>query len=178
MGFVLHLVGFDGLGQDFSALRHALHSSVALVASSRLYQKITTMFPDEHIPAQIPVVPLDSALQQIRDSLHDGDVTVLASGDPLFGIGRKLLDVFPEVEIRITPALSSMQLAFSRFKIPWDDAHFVSLHGRELVNLAPRLLGCAKVFVLTDKKQSRDHSPATVGRVWERTQQGDRDPCG
>lgn len=161
MGSVLHLVGFDGLGQDFSVLRRALQSSVALVASTRLYEKITTLFPEELIPPQIPVVPLDTALQRIKDSLHAGDVTVLASGDPLFfGIGRKLIDVFPEIEMRISPALSSMQLAFSRFQLPWDDAHFVSLHGRSLENLTPRLLRWPKVFVLTD----RQNSPDTIAR--------------
>ncbi|MBU0961611.1 MAG: precorrin-6y C5,15-methyltransferase (decarboxylating) subunit CbiE [Proteobacteria bacterium] len=162
MGSVLHLVGFaDSAGHDFSALLHGLRSSVILVASTRLYQKLMAMFPEEHIPPHIPVVPLDTALQRIKDSLQDGDVTVLASGDPLFfGIGRKLISVFPEVEIQITPALSSMQLAFSRFQIPWDDAHFVSLHGRPSENLSAVLLRWPKVFVLTD----RHNSPTMIAR--------------
>ncbi|MBU0944491.1 MAG: precorrin-6y C5,15-methyltransferase (decarboxylating) subunit CbiE [Proteobacteria bacterium] len=161
MGSVLHLVGFDGLGQNFSVLGHALHSSVALVASGSLYQRLSLMYPDEHLPPQIPIVPLDKALQQIEDALDHGDVTVLASGDPLFfGIGRKLIAAFPELEIQITPALSSMQLAFSRFQIPWDDAHFISLHGRRLENVAATLLRWPKVFVLTD----RQNSPDTIAR--------------
>lgn len=85
MGSVLHLVGFDDrVGQDFSVLRHALHSSVILIASTRLYHNLTLMFPGELLPPQIPIVPLDMTLQRIEESLRDGDVTVLASGDPLF----------------------------------------------------------------------------------------------
>ncbi len=162
MGSVLHLVGFDDrVDQDFSVLRHALHSSVILVASTRLYQNLTVMFPGELLPPQIPIVPLDMTLQRIEDSLHDGDVTVLASGDPLFfGIGRKLISAFPGTEIQITPARSSMQLAFSRFQIPWDDAHFVSLHGRPAGNLAVSLLRWPKVFILTD----RQNTPNMIAR--------------
>lgn len=158
MGSVLHLVGFDDrVGQDFSVLRHALHSSVILIASTRLYHNLTLMFPGELLPPQIPIVPLDMTLQRIEESLRDGDVTVLASGDPLFfGIGRKLISAFPEVEIQITPARSSMQLAFSRFQIPWDDAHFISLHGRPAGNLAASLLRWPKVFVLTDRQNTPD----------------------
>jgi precorrin-6B C5,15-methyltransferase / cobalt-precorrin-6B C5,C15-methyltransferase len=162
MESVLHLVGFDDSGgRDFSALLHGIRSSVILVASTRLYQKLTAMFPEERIPPHISVFPLDTALQRIKDSLQDGDVMVMASGDPLFfGIGRKLISVFPEVGIQITPALSSMQLAFSRFQIPWDDAHFVSLHGRPIENMAATLLRRPKVFILTD----RERSPAKIAR--------------
>jgi len=91
----------------------------------------------------------------IKESLKKGDVTVLASGDPLFfGIGRKLIQSFAGSDIRIHPALSSMQLAFSRFNIPWDDARFVSLHGRSNKLLAARLLPYPKVFLFTDPQNS------------------------
>jgi precorrin-6Y C5,15-methyltransferase (decarboxylating) len=77
-------------------------------------------------------------------------VVLLASGDPLFyGIGRRVIDEFlgntdranksnikgssefgsEKVEVEIVPGISSMQTAFSRIKIPWDDALLVSLHG-------------------------------------------------
>ena len=157
MASVLHLIGFDSLAQDSPVLLKALRSSVALAASSRLYREVTAMFPEERFPSHIPIVPLEKGLQQIENALLDGNVTVLASGDPLFfGIGRKLTNVFPEVEMQITPALSSMQLAFSRFQIPWDDARFVSLHGRSAGKLAAALLRWPKVFILTDRKNSPD----------------------
>jgi precorrin-6Y C5,15-methyltransferase (decarboxylating) len=109
------------------------------------------------LPPLIPLVPLAKGLQKIEEALQKGDVTLLASGDPLFyGIGRKLMENFPEQEIQFYPALSSMQLCFSRFGIPWDDARTVSLHGRKENLLAAKLLGSPKVFVFTDPENSPD----------------------
>ena len=105
----------------------------------------------------IPIAPIQDALKQSARELMQGDVVVLASGDPLFfGIGRTLLHFFGPDRIVIHPALSSMQLAFSRFKIPWDDARFISLHGREMKNLAATLLSHDKIFLFTDRTSSPD----------------------
>lgn len=157
MASVLHLIGYDGLRFDDATLRPALKGSVALVASKRLYGGLREQFPKDHLPAMIPVVPLKKCIESIRESLERGDVTVLASGDPLFfGIGRKLGLSFPDHAIRIHPALSSMQLAFARFALPWDDATFVSLHGRSNTRLAARLLKNPKTFVFTDPQNSPD----------------------
>jgi precorrin-6Y C5,15-methyltransferase (decarboxylating) len=73
-----------------------------------------------------------------------------------FGIGRKLTQSFPDQKIVVYPVLSSMQLAFARFNIPWDDTVFVSLHGRSNRALAVRLLNHAKTFILTDPVNSPD----------------------
>jgi precorrin-6Y C5,15-methyltransferase (decarboxylating) len=122
----------------------------------------------------IPIAPVQDALQQAAHFLTEGDVVILATGDPLFfGIGRTLLQVFDPARIAIYPALSSMQVAFARFKIPWDDAGFLSLHGRETQNLtataipgsvdtraympvAATLLTHDKVFLFTDRISSPD----------------------
>jgi len=105
----------------------------------------------------IPIAPVQDALQQAAHFLTEGDVVILATGDPLFfGIGRTLLQFFGPDRIAIYPALSSMQLAFSRFKIPWDDAKFLSLHGREIQNLAASTLAHDKIFLFTDRHSSPD----------------------
>ena len=57
---------------------------------------------------------------------------VLASGDPLwFGIGRILLDRLGREQLCFHPAPSSMQLAFAKIGRPWQDASWISLHGRD-----------------------------------------------
>lgn len=110
----------------------------------------------------IPMAPVKEMLLTVAQKLETVDVAILASGDPLFyGIGRKLLQTFKQEEVEIYPGVSSMQLAFARFKEPWDDAVFVSLHGRESGNLARLLLAHRKVFVLTD----RDNSPAMIAKT-------------
>lgn len=78
----------------------------------------------------------------------DGDGVVLASGDPgLFGPLRRLRELTDEVEVR--PALSSVQLAFARAALPWDDALVVSAHGRTLRRALNVCRAHPKVAVLT-----------------------------
>lgn len=77
---------------------------------------------------------------------------VLASGDPLFyGIGRLLSK---KLSIDIYPYVSSIQLAAARFGISWQDAYFVSVHGRSMKGLAQKIDGKEKVFILTDANNS------------------------
>lgn len=57
------------------------------------------------------------------------DIVLLSSGDPMFhGIGRRAVNEFGKEKVEIFPDLSSIQLAFSRIKEPWDDAFLISLH--------------------------------------------------
>ncbi len=145
-----------------TALRAAdFDSSVAVVSSKRLYKSMLATVAADALPPLIPLLPFKESLEKVKISLLTGDVTVLASGDPLFyGIGRKLKKVFPEQNIVFHPALSSMQLCFARFGIPWDNTRVVSLHGRNETLLAAKLLGSPKVFVLTDP----GHTPDAIAK--------------
>jgi precorrin-6Y C5,15-methyltransferase (decarboxylating) len=78
--------------------------------------------------------PLHQALADQRR------VVVLASGDPLwFGIGRWFLQHFPADQLRFQPSPTALQLAFARIGRPWQDASWISLHGRDPEPLAARL---------------------------------------
>lgn len=79
-------------------------------------------------------------------------MVLLASGDPLwFGIGRLLLQHLPAERLRFHPAPTSLQLAFARLGRPWQDASWISLHGRDPEPLAARLQQRpAALAVLTD----------------------------
>lgn len=90
-------------------------------------------------------------------------IVVIASGDPLFfGIGRLLLQHFPAEWITFHPHPSSIQLAFSRIKLPWQDAHIVSAHGRSLDVLVQTLQkGADKIAVLTDPT----HTPRAIATL-------------
>jgi len=157
MDSVLHIIGLSDSPGNHDALRVALENSVALVSSKRLYQQLVKSELLDAYPPLYPVVPLAECISTLKKMLQKGDVTFLASGDPLFfGIGRLLTSTFLDQEIRIHPGLSSMQVAFSRFNIPWDDARFVSLHGRSNALLASRLLQHYKTFVFTDPLNSPD----------------------
>ncbi|EAZ91057.1 bifunctional cobalt-precorrin-7 (C(5))-methyltransferase/cobalt-precorrin-6B (C(15))-methyltransferase [Crocosphaera chwakensis] len=93
-------------------------------------------------------------LQQIK-SYHES-IVILVSGDPLFfGLGRLLLEQFEVEELEFYPNVSSIQLAFSRIKIPWHDATIISGHGRDLDELITSLQqGIRKIAILTDSKNN------------------------
>jgi precorrin-6Y C5,15-methyltransferase (decarboxylating) len=87
-----------------------------------------------------------AAIERIRT--HDGPCAVLASADPgFFGIVRALRAAGLDVDV--TPAPSSVALAFARLGLPWDDALVVSAHGRSLRRTVNTCRAHRKVAVLT-----------------------------
>ena len=68
------------------------------------------------------------------------DVILISRGDPLwFGIGRILLENFSKDELSFYPSNTSIQLTFSKLKIPWQDTINVSIHGRDSTKLVKAL---------------------------------------
>lgn len=154
---MVHLIGVDGSGRFSNQDLELIRSCRALVLSRRHQSLLSSTLASLPETCLIPIAPVQQALTLAAQALNRGDVAVLASGDPLFfGIGRTLLNFFGPERIAVYPALSSMQVAFARFKIPWDDAGFLSLHGREVNNIAATLLGHDKLFLFTDHRTSPD----------------------
>ena len=86
---------------------------------------------------------------------------VLGSGDPnFFGVARFLLRNLPKERIEIFPNVTSVQYAFACIKEPWDDAIFVSVHGRGLKGAIDRIVAAEKAAVLTDTT----NTPAVIAR--------------
>ncbi|PWA12202.1 cobalamin biosynthesis protein CbiE [Pueribacillus theae] len=76
------------------------------------------------------------------------NIVILASGDPLFyGIGSYLSK---KVDAEIYPNVSSLQLAFAKMGERWQDAVFLSVHGRSMKGLAQKIDGKEKIALLTD----------------------------
>jgi len=84
---------------------------------------------------------LTSSLVVIKNALSEEQVVgVLVSGDPgFFSFLPRLKNEFPEEQIDVYPGISSLQFAFARAGIPWQEATFVSVHGREL-SVLPRMI--------------------------------------
>ncbi len=82
------------------------------------------------------------------------DAILISRGDPLwFGIGRILLENFPKEELRFYPSTTCVQTAFSKLKIPWQNANYVSIHGRDSTKLIESLKSKPpKLAILTDAK--------------------------
>ncbi len=84
-----------------------------------------------------------------------GKVVFLVSGDPnFFGIASLIREMLGKEKVATHPAVSSMQMAFSRIGESWHDARFFSAHGRPLGEILEGLRTCRKACVLTsDGKQ-------------------------
>lgn len=92
---------------------------------------------------------------------NQGSAVVLASGDPLFfGIGRYLLRNLPEAALEFVPNVSSVQYAFAKIREPWDDAVFVSAHGRGMKGAVDQIVAHDKIAILTDEI----NTPQTIAR--------------
>jgi len=164
-GGVLVVIGTDagGLAGLAPSRLEPLRGAQLLVAPTRLLAEVAPWWRAEQAAGRIaeasscPELLSSDRPEQIvgpvGEALAAGRPAVLlASGDPLwFGIGRVLLQHFAPGQLRFYPAPSSLQLAFAHLGRPWQDASWVSLHGRD-----PEPLGAAlqkrpaALAVLTD----------------------------
>ncbi len=153
----IELIGIDGpalTGKHWSLLRRC-----AAIVVSRRHRPLVTGLGSP----LIDIAPLVAMLNRVKEILPTGDVAILANGDPLFyGIGRTLTTHFTPEQINVHPALSSVQLACARFRVPWDDLALVSLHGRSGGDIPDRILRHGKVMLFTDPHNSPDHIAATL----------------
>lgn len=106
---------------------------------------------------QIPIAPVTAMMDRVDILLKQGNIGVLASGDPLFfGIGSNLVSRFGAEKVYIFPALSAVQLACARLKVNWEDLTILSVHGRSPKGIAALILRSSKVLVFTDNRNSPD----------------------
>ncbi|PIE55946.1 MAG: bifunctional cobalt-precorrin-7 (C(5))-methyltransferase/cobalt-precorrin-6B (C(15))-methyltransferase [Desulfobulbus propionicus] len=165
----IQLIGIEG--EQLQGWQKEMVCASVLVVASRRYRLLV----DNLGTAVVAIAPLAGMLEQLADGLQKGDVAVLASGDPLlYGIGRLLLKRFGPDRVRVYPAVSAVQLACSRFALPWDDLPLVSLHGRALENPG-KLLCYPRVLLFTDETNSPDRVAEVLQKLLLRV--GDTARC-
>lgn len=144
-----------------------------ILASGRLFEVFRGYKEFEEVKEKVRVIQrIDETLEFIRANFENKAIVLLASGDPLFfGIGRRVIEEFGVDRVEIIPDLSSMQVAFSRIKEPWDDVFLMSLHGGpdpekrrrlpyEIDDIPTLLREHYKIAVLTD----RENNPSEIAR--------------
>ena len=145
-----------------------------LLASSRLLDVFRRYKEYEAVKDRIQVInSVPETITYIKKWFSQdtsGELVLLASGDPFFfGIGRRMVEDFGKERIEITPDLSSMQEAFARINVPWDDAFCISVHGGpdiakrralpyEVSDIPSLIRKYPKIAVLTD----RQNNPARI----------------
>ncbi|MBU0701700.1 precorrin-6y C5,15-methyltransferase (decarboxylating) subunit CbiE [bacterium] len=126
----LYVMGIGYKPLDKRAREIILDCKVIL-ASNRLIEVLRDYDEFDMVKDRIKVINnVDETIDYIKSAISHQPIVLLASGDPMFfGIGRRAIKEFGKDMVEILPDLSSIQMAFSRIKEPWDDAFLISLHG-------------------------------------------------
>ena len=153
-------IGLDGADGLSAKVNQIIEQAAVLAGSDRHL----SYFP-QHQGKKICLTNLQAGIDRLAEfAAQDTPIVILTSGDPLFfGLGRLLLANFDAEQIQFYPHVSSIQLAFSKIKIPWQDACLASVHGRsndESIELLKQ--GKAKIALLTDGK----NNPAAIARLY------------
>ncbi len=161
-------IGLDGAAGLAAGVLEIIAQATLLVGCDRHL----SYFPD-HPGRRLVLGDFGVALRQIRSMLEQRQpehtrytppynspeqvaIVVLVSGDPLFfGLGRLLLAEIDPAQITFHPHVTSIQLAFNRLKLPWQDAKLLSVHGRSLEQIETHLQeGAEKIAILTESRET------------------------
>jgi precorrin-6Y C5,15-methyltransferase (decarboxylating) len=150
-------IGADGLGSLSKGARERLETADFLAGGRRHLEMVGSGSPERFAITD----NLDALVDRLRSRAEDERCVVLASGDPLcFGIGHRLGRDLGRHQIRVEPAISSLQLAFARAGLSWQDATLASVHGRDLASTLIPILGRAKIGLFTQDGSS----PSDIAR--------------
>jgi len=119
---------------------------------------------------------LSQVPEWISQALHaQQSVVVLATGDPLcFGIATYLGKKLSHTHFEVLPNVSTLAIAFAKFKLTWQDAKIVSIHKQDtgewqrgaghqhgLYALLQSIVNADKLAILT----SPENNPARIARL-------------
>ena len=155
-------IGADGMPGLSRASLAELSRATVIYGSKRQLDMLDDSVAAVRRPWPSPLVP---ALHTLLD--HDGDVHVVASGDPLLqGVGNSLIRIYGPDRVAVLPHVSSVTLACSRVGWAVQDTEIISLVTAP-THTAVRRGGQAVVL-------SRDgSSPGTLARLLNDTGRGD-----
>jgi len=127
---MIEIVGCGPGAADYltGAARKAVLGAELLAGSRRLVE----LFPDYRGEKLLVDAHIEPLLDQLEAAWRLGrKVAVLVSGDPgLYSLAERLLRRFGRENCRVTPAVSSVQTAFARLGLSWDNVRVISVHGR------------------------------------------------
>ncbi|MGV0790952.1 precorrin-6y C5,15-methyltransferase (decarboxylating) subunit CbiE [Mycolicibacterium sp. XJ1819] len=156
-------IGADGMAGLAPASRSELTRATVIYGSPRQLALLDDTVTAVRRAWPSPMLP---ALRTLFDDA-EGDVHVVASGDPLLhGIGGTLMRLYGADRVAVLPHVSSVTLACARLGWPVQDTEVISLVTAD-AHTAVRRGGQAVVL-------SRDaNTPATLARLLAETGRGD-----
>lgn len=163
--FRIHIIGVVSGELDRRAVE-LVQTCDLVVTGNAMLPVLQRILPFSGPSRFAAITPLATAIETIRHTISTGNIAVIASGDPFFfGVGEILLRQFGKEKVIVYPAVSSMQLLFSRLGHSWHDARFISLHGRKERVPFSMILSCPKVCILTDRNRNPSWLAAELLRI-------------
>ena len=126
-----------------------INSAEVLIGSRRLL----SLFPDVDADTFILSNNYKLLITRIESLRKSKKVVVLVSGDTgFFSYAKLIIDKIGIESCEVIPVISSVQLAFAKIGRTWNDACFMSVHGRigKLAAVVKKITENEKVAVLTD----------------------------
>ena len=118
-------IGADGTAGLSEASKRELLSATVIYGSQRQLDLLDGTVTAPRHPWPSPMMP---AAQRLLDDHPDGDIHVVASGDPLLhGIGTTLIRLHGAKRVRVLPHVSSVTLARARMGWAAQDTEVISL---------------------------------------------------
>ena len=155
----IHVIGIDTSSVEsfFEAKKKQIFKAERITGPRRILDSFKTWLKDKNIKHNKFEFFATDKLNDFIDLLKkDKKKTIVFSGgDPLwFGIGRLLIQNFPLSKLYFEPAATSFQLAFSRLGKPWQNTKWISLHGRDPLQLEKAIKKLpSSLVVLTDSNR-------------------------
>jgi precorrin-6y C5,15-methyltransferase (decarboxylating) CbiE subunit len=131
------------------AAKKAVKKAQLLVGAQRLLD----LFPDSCAERIMVTAHIAEVLDQVQIAAKDKSVAVLVSGDPgLFSLAKSIISKFGHDRCEVIPAVSSIQVAFARAGLSWEDAKIISAHHKLPKVQELRLDDYSKIAILAGHK--------------------------
>ncbi|MHC4322137.1 MAG: precorrin-6y C5,15-methyltransferase (decarboxylating) subunit CbiE [Planctomycetota bacterium] len=130
-----------------------INSAEVLIGSRRLL----SLFPEADADTFVLNNNYKLLITRIASLSKKKKVVVLVSGDTgFFSYSKLIIDKMGIEKCEVIPGISSVQLAFAKIGRTWNDACFMSLHGRsgKLAAVVKKITENEKVAVLTDNSNN------------------------
>ncbi len=140
----IHVIGIDASGFNGLSISQTelILQAKKIAGPERVLEVFSNWWIQKKLDIEQPELISNKNTRELIQWLksENESTVLLSSGDPLwFGIGRQLLSNIPSNRLHFHPSVTSLQIAFSRLGRPWQDASWISIHGREPEALANQL---------------------------------------
>lgn len=145
----IHIIGLGPGHKDYilPIARKKINESDIIIGAKRNLGNIDTSDKETFDISK----GLSKMIDYINENIENKTIAVVVSGDTgFFSLKSFIKKNLKDVEMNIIPGISSVQYMFSRINESWEDAYFLSLHGRD-EDILEIVKQNKKLAILTDK---------------------------